>query len=92
MIRFAGEFGAGESFIHLKEWIDDVDIMTPDDDEEHRVIDCWTLALQSGFSNAETDSGTIALFCERHDLDELDVLRVCKSMTTAFNAAKMKGK
>lgn len=68
--------------------MDDGSVMIPSDDEEHRLIDCWTLALQSGFANAETDSGVIALFCDRHELDRLDVLRICKSMTAAFNGAK----
>lgn len=67
-------------------------VIVPADDEEHLLIDCWTLALQSGFSNAETDSGTIALFCDRYELDRLDVLRLCKSMTIAFNSVKAKRK
>lgn len=64
--------------------------MIPSDDEEHRIIDCWTLSLKSGFNSAENENSIVTAFCDRYELDTLEVIRLCKSMTTAFNSTKQK--
>jgi hypothetical protein len=74
----------------MLEEMDEESVMVPCDEEEYLLIDCWTLALQSGFANAQTDSGIVMLFCEQYELDKLEVLRVCKHMTNAFNSTKQK--
>lgn len=68
--------------------LDEGSIIIPDDDEEHRAIDCWTLSMKSGFNAVECDFDIIKIYCEKYEMDLVEMTRLCKSMTSRFNMLK----